>query len=61
MNAFAYASHSPRRGDVGSDGVHMGIAAGGRQTVSAAEFRVLKNDWGFRGRQRPVVWWRRHC
>ena len=53
-------SHSPSRGDVGSDGVHMGIAAGGRQTVSAAEFKVLKNDWGFRSSQ-SIVWREYSC
>ena len=54
------ASHSPSRGDVGSDSVHMGIAAGNNQTVSANAFIVVKNDWGFRPRQ-SIVWREYSC
>ena len=46
----------PKRGDVGSDGCHMGIYAGDGQTVNALRLSVVKDNWGFKEDQKPVVW-----
>jgi len=44
-------------GDIITDGGHMGIVSGSKSTISASakEFKVVNNDWGFRGDEdRPV-------
>lgn len=44
-----------KEGDIITDGTHMGIVAGNNTTISAGEFEILHNDWGFRGNEnRPV-------
>ncbi len=37
------------QGDIITDGTHMGIVAGNKKTISAGEYEVVHNDWGFRG------------
>ena len=41
---------------MGSDGCHMGIYAGDGQTVNALRLSVVKDNWGFKEDQKPVVW-----
>ncbi|KAK2163371.1 hypothetical protein NP493_1466g00019 [Ridgeia piscesae] len=47
-----------KRGDVISDGHHVGIVTGKSLTTSASsiEHQVVTNDWGFRDSQNPTIW-----
>ena len=47
---------SPRVGDVAAKGGHVGIVTGYKTTTSAAEKKVVKNDWGFRKSPTPTFW-----
>ena len=38
-----------KKGDIVTNGVHIGIIAGDGETISAAKEKVVKNDWGYRG------------
>ncbi|ORX48950.1 hypothetical protein BCR36DRAFT_584070 [Piromyces finnis] len=42
-------------GDIITDGHHMGIVAGNGVTISASTFKVVSNDWGFRGNEKNPV------
>jgi hypothetical protein len=71
IGGYAVVSGPPRPGDVVSDGDHVGIYAplpdGRPGTISAASpftdagapfGRVVHNDWGFRPKEKPVIYWR---
>ncbi|KAK6173665.1 hypothetical protein SNE40_017076 [Patella caerulea] len=46
----------PQIGDVIGYGGHVGIMTGPGKTTSAAQYRVVENNWGFRSGQSPVYW-----
>ena len=39
---------NPMPGDICADGKHVGIVSGQGKTISATEYSVVENDWGFR-------------
>ena len=46
-------------GDIITDNNHMGIASynedkGGWNTISAAEYKVVENDWGIKRSAHPI-------
>ncbi|KAK2163372.1 hypothetical protein NP493_1466g00016 [Ridgeia piscesae] len=47
-----------KRGDVISDGHHVGIVTGQSLTTSASARtqNVVTNDWGFKASQNPTIW-----
>jgi hypothetical protein len=59
------AGENPVRGDIITNGTHVGIympVHGRKLTVSAAALskgnKVVHNDWGFRGDEGPITYWR---
>ena len=40
-----------KKGDIITNGSHIGIIAGDEKTISAAEDMIVENDWGYRGNE----------
>ena len=40
-----------KKGDIITNGSHIGIIAGDEKTISAAEDIIVENDWGYRGNE----------
>jgi len=65
---FQQVHGAPQKGDVATDGKHVGIVSRPGKTVSVTTHdpkesnygRVVENDWGFRqGDTRRVTFWRK--
>ena len=47
-----------QKGDIVTNGVHIGIIAGDEKTISANEEQVVENDWGYRGNEGVLKYFR---
>jgi len=67
-SSFHQVHGAPQKGDVATDGKHVGIVSGPGRTVSVSTRDstlpdygcVVENDWGFRHNQKSTVSYWRH-
>lgn len=53
---------SPSRGDIATDGSHVAVVTGAKETVSANATHVTRNNWGFDPPYRVAsLFWRYTC